>query len=81
MFFVFFLAAKVLTWLLSKLLILFYPKLSLETQTFIRKPLALLLSVIFLRIILPDANTTLASKAVSEWATLLTIAWLWVLVV
>lgn len=79
MFFVFFLAAKVLTWLLSRLLKVFYPKLSLETQTFIRKPLALLLSVIFLRVLLPDANATLASKAVSEGATLLTIAWLWVL--
>lgn len=79
MFFVFFLVAKVLTWLLSKLLVTFNPKLSEETQTFIRKPLALLLSVVFLRILLPEANTTLASRAVSEGATLLTIAWLWVL--
>ena len=79
MFFVFFIVAKVLTWLASKLLVAFYPKLTEETQTFIRKPLALLLSVVFLRILLPEANTTLASKAVSEGATLLTIAWLWVL--
>ena len=32
-----------------------------------------------LRTLLPDANATLASKAVSEGATLLTIVWLWVL--
>lgn len=79
MFFVFFLAAKVFTWLLSKLLIVFYPKLSIDIQAFIRKPIALLLSLVLLRTLLPDANATLASKAVSEGATLLTIAWLWVL--
>jgi MscS family membrane protein len=79
MFFVFFLIAKVLTWLVSKLLVVAYPKLSLETQTFIKNPLALLLSVVFLRILLPESNATLASKAVSEGATLLTLAWLWVL--
>lgn len=79
MFFVFFLAAKVFTWLVSKLLIVFYPKLSIDIQKFIRKPIALLLSLVLLRTLLPDANATLASKAVSEGATLLTIAWLWVL--
>ena len=79
MFFVFFLFAKLLTWVATKALLIFYPKLSIETQGFIRKPIALLLSVVFLRVLLPQENTTLASKAVSEGATLLTIAWLWVL--
>ena len=37
------------------------------------------MSVVFLRILLPESNATLASKAVSEGATLLTLAWLWVL--
>ncbi len=54
-------------------------KLSLETQNFIRTPLALLLSVVFLRLLLPEANATHESKAVSEGATLLTIAWVWAL--
>jgi len=79
MFFVFFLGAKILTWAVTKVLIAFKVELSEETQQFIRKPLALLLSILFLRILLPEENATLASKAVSEGATLLTIAWLWVL--
>ncbi len=79
MFFVFYLAAKVITWAVSRVLIAFYPKLSLETQTFIKNPFALLLAIVFLRFLLPEENTTLASKAVSEGATLLTLAWLWVL--
>ncbi len=76
---VFFLVAKVLTWALSKLLLFAYSKLSLETHKFIKGPFALLLSVVFLRVFLPEANATLASKAVTEGATLLIIAWVWVL--
>lgn len=79
MFFMFFIAAKVLTWGTNKVLLRFYPKLSKEAQKLIKTPLAFLLTVIFLRLLLPEANATLASKAVSEGATLLTIAWLWLL--
>lgn len=79
MLFVFFLVAKVLTWLVSKVLLLVYPKLSLEVHKFIKGPIASLLSVVFLRLLLPEANATLASKAVTEGATLLIIAWVWVL--
>ncbi|MBL0709808.1 MAG: mechanosensitive ion channel, partial [Colwellia sp.] len=75
----FFLLAKILTWTTTKILLFFNVKLTMETQKFIKKPLALLLSILFLRVFFPEENTTLASKAVSEGATLLTIAWLWAL--
>lgn len=77
--FVFYVAAKVLTWSFSRALKYFNPKLSADTQKFIEKPLALLLTVIFLRTFMPEANATHESKAVAEGATLLTVAWLWML--
>ena len=43
MFFVFFLIAKVLTWLVSKLLVVAYPKLSLETPNVYKKSTCLII--------------------------------------
>jgi MscS family membrane protein len=79
MIFVFFIIAKVFTLGFSYILKRFKPSVSLETQQFIEKPLALLLTVVLLRYFIPEANSTHESKAVAEGATLLTIAWLWVL--
>jgi len=77
--FVCFLIAKVFSWLMSKILKRFYPALLVETQKFIENPLALLLTVIISRIFVAEENATLAVKAIAEGATLLTIAWIWVL--
>ena len=77
--FVCFLIAKVFSWLMSKILKRFYPALLVETQKFIENPLALLLTIIISRIFVAEENATLAVKAIAEGATLLTIAWIWVL--
>lgn len=79
MVFVFYFAAKAITLLLSNLLKRFKPDTTIETREFIEKPLALLLTAIMLRFLIPEANETHQSKAVSEGATLITLAWLWVL--
>jgi len=79
MIFVFFIAAKVLTLSFSYILKRVKPNVLPETQQFIEKPLALLLTAVLLRFFIPEANATHESKAVAEGATLLTIAWLWVL--
>jgi MscS family membrane protein len=79
MIFVFYIIAKVLTLITSYIIKRFNPNVSVDTQQFIEKPLSLLLTVILLRLFIPDANATHESKAVAEGATLLTIAWLWVL--
>jgi len=79
MIFVFFIAAKILTLSFSYILKRFNPNVLPETQQFIEKPLSLLLTVVLLRFFMPEANATHESKAVAEGATLLTIAWLWVL--
>jgi len=76
---VFFIAAKILTFSFSHILKRFKPNVLPETQQFIEKPLSLLLTVVLLRFFMPEANATHESKAVAEGATLLTIAWLWVL--
>lgn len=79
MIFVFFIIAKIFTLGFSYILKRFKPSISPDTQQFIEKPLALLLTVVLLRYLIPEANATHESKAVAEGATLLTIAWLWVL--
>jgi len=79
MIFVFFIIAKIFTLSFSYILKRFKPSVSSETQQFIEKPLSLLLTVVLLRFLIPEANSTHESKAVAEGATLLTIAWLWVL--
>ncbi|MBS3796196.1 mechanosensitive ion channel domain-containing protein [Pseudoalteromonas sp. BDTF-M6] len=53
------------------------PDLSAEACSLINGPLCLLLGVILARNLASDANSTLASKAVFEGATLLIIAWTW----
>jgi len=79
MIFVFYLIAKIITLTLSYILKRLKPNVLPETQQFIEKPLSLLLTVVLLRFFMPEANATHESKAVAEGATLLTIAWLWVL--
>ncbi|MBL4823286.1 MAG: mechanosensitive ion channel [Colwellia sp.] len=76
---VFFIVAKILTLSFSYILKYFKPNLLPDTQQFIEKPLSLLLTVVLLRFFIPEANATHESRAVAEGATLLTIAWLWVL--
>jgi len=78
MFGLFFIAAKVFTWLLSYLIKHFYPKTTSNTQTFIRNPVALLMTMLFLRAFTPEANQTVATRVISEGGTLYIIAWLWV---
>ncbi|MCJ8319244.1 MAG: mechanosensitive ion channel family protein [Colwellia sp.] len=73
-----FIAAKVVTLLISYLVKYLYPKVNKNTLTFIKNPLALLVAVFLLRNFSSEANQTLATKAVSEGATLYIIAWLWV---
>ncbi|WP_105200951.1 mechanosensitive ion channel family protein [Pseudoalteromonas sp. T1lg10] len=53
------------------------PDLSAEASGLINGPLCLLLGVILARNLASEANSTLASKAVFEGATLLIIAWTW----
>ncbi len=77
--FVFFIIAKILTLSFSYILKRFKPNVSTDTQQFIEKPLSLLLTVVLLKFFIPEANATHESKAVAEGATLLTIAWVWVL--
>ncbi|MCW8834113.1 MAG: mechanosensitive ion channel family protein [Colwellia sp.] len=79
MIFVFFIVAKILTHSFSYSLKRVKPTTSPETLQFIEKPFSLLLTVILLRFFIPEENATHEAKAVAEGATLLTIAWLWVL--
>ena len=79
MVFVFFVVAKVFTLACSYGLKRIKSDTSSEIQKFIEKPLSLLLTVFLLRFFIPEANATHESKAVAEGATLMTIAWLWVL--
>lgn len=77
MIFVFFVVAKLLTFSFSYLLKRVKPSVSRDTQLFIEKPLSLLLSVVLLKYLTPEANATHEVQAVTEGATLLTLAWLW----
>ncbi len=79
MIFIFFIIAKFTTVSFSYILKRIKPNVLSDTQQFIKKPLTLLLTVILLRLFMPEANSTHESKAVAEGATLLTIAWLWVI--
>ena len=79
MVFIFFIIAKIMTISFSFILKRIKPDVLPETQQFIKKPLTLLLTVILLRFFIPEANSTHQTKAVAEGATLLTIAWLWLL--
>lgn len=74
----FYIFAKIITFLISYLIKYVYPKVTKSTQTFIQNPLALLVAIFLLRNLMPEANQTLATKAISEGATLYIIAWLWV---
>jgi len=78
MFVLLYIAAKAVTLLISYLVNYLYPTVNKNTLLFIKKPLALLVAVFLLRNFSSEANQTLATKAVSEGATLYIIAWLWV---
>lgn len=79
MIFVFYVVAKILTISFSYVLKRMKPSVTSDTQEFIEKPLSLLLGVILLKYLVPEANATHEVQAVTEGATLLTIAWVWVL--
>ena len=74
----YFVIAKILTWITSRLAKKIWPKISIETQKFIEQPVAILLMVMLTRTFFAEENLTLAAKAVGEGATLLTLAWIWV---
>lgn len=74
----YFVIAKIITWITSRLAKKVWPKISKETQKFIEQPVAILLMVILTRTFFAKENLTLAAKAVGEGATLLTLAWIWV---
>ena len=78
MFAMLYVIAKVITWLASTVIKYVYPKVTVNTQKFIKNPFALLVTVFLLRSFMPEENQTLATKAISEGATLYVIAWLWV---
>ncbi|MFY8275356.1 mechanosensitive ion channel family protein [Pseudoalteromonas sp. SSDWG2] len=69
--------AFIITQLAVRIFSQFKPDLSQEFKTLIGGPACLLLGVILARYFASDANSTLASKALFEGATLLIIAWTW----
>lgn len=74
----YFIVAKVITWLITFGLKRAYKNVEVEILRFIKEPCALLLAVILARNFHDEANVTIALKAVTEGATLLIIAWCWV---
>jgi len=75
----YFIMAKIFTWVMAFGIKRVYHKASNEVLSFIKEPVALLLAVIFARNFHDEANITIAVKAVTEGSTLLTIAMCWVL--
>ncbi len=73
----YFIIAKIITWFVSRIAKKIWPSILIETQQFIEKPLALLLTVILTRTFFAEENLTLAAQAVGQGATLLTLAWIW----
>lgn len=76
---VFYVMAKILTTGFTYVLKRFKPEISSNTQEFIKKPLSILLGVILLKYLVPEANATHEVQAITEGATLLTLAWIWVI--
>lgn len=74
----YFIIAKILTWVAAFSVKRVYKKVSEEVLTFIKEPFALLITVIFARNFHEEANVTVALKAVAEGSTLLIIAWCWI---
>ncbi|PKI14087.1 mechanosensitive ion channel family protein [Colwellia sp. 12G3] len=75
----YYLLAKVLTWVTAFGIKRAYKNVSEDVLRFIKEPFALLMAVIFARNFHDEANVTIALKAVTEGSTLLIIAWCWVL--
>jgi len=75
----YFIVAKVITWLISFTIKRVYQKASNDVLNFIKEPVALLLAVVLARNFHDEANVTIAVKAVTEGSTLLTLAICWVL--
>jgi len=75
----YFIVAKIFTWLTAFGIKRVYHKASNEILSFIKEPVALLLAVVLARNFHDEANVTIAVKAVTEGSTLLTIAICWVL--
>ena len=71
--------SMIATLLFTRLLIFAKINITSETKRFIEKPFSFFLATILLRVLTPEANYTLASKSISEGATLLTIASMWLL--
>ena len=74
----YYLVAKVFTWLVAFGIKRVYKNVSTEVLRFIKEPFALLIAVIFARNFHDEANVTIALRAVTEGGTLLIIAWCWV---
>ncbi|MCJ8292972.1 MAG: mechanosensitive ion channel family protein [Colwellia sp.] len=75
---IYYLVAKVFTWLTAFSIKRVYHKVSNDVLRFIKEPVALLIAVIFARSFRDEANVTIAVRAVTEGSTLLIIAWCWV---
>ncbi|WP_462158807.1 mechanosensitive ion channel family protein [Pseudoalteromonas sp. GB56] len=76
-FLLYLLIALVITQLLRWLLVKINPVASDEAKGLITGPLCFLLAVALARNFASDANSTLATKAVFDGATLLIVAWTW----
>jgi len=74
----YYMLAKVFTWLTAFGIKRAYKNASNDVLSFIKEPVALLMAVILARNFHDEANVTIALKAVTEGSTLLTIAWCWV---
>jgi len=74
----YYLIAKLFTWVITFGIKRVYKKVSNDVLTFIKEPVALLMAVILARNFHDEANVTIALKAVTEGSTLLIIAWCWV---
>jgi MscS family membrane protein len=74
----YYLAAKIFTWLAAFGIKRVYDHASDDVLKFIKEPIALLIAIILARNFHDEANVTIALKAVTEGSTLLTIAWCWV---
>jgi MscS family membrane protein len=70
--------AKVFTWLTAFCVKRAYKKVTDEVLTFMKEPFALLLAIVFARSFYDEANVTIALKAVTDGTTLLIIALYWV---
>ena len=77
-FILYFVLAKLVTWLTVFGIKRLYEKISHDIASFIKEPVALLIAVIFARNFYDEANVTIALRAVTEGSTLLLIAWCWV---